>query len=544
MSPAHQRFFSLPELVIMVAPHLDKDDVSRLMRTCRQMHTAFKPWLFTRLELRYRPLRHNLFSSTETTLLFSRSIQDLRELEMHWPELAFYHNCILFNERFYIRDDDDDDRSAPSRPWWVSPLEPSYLAHTSYQATTTHVRPTQVCWIHHLNSQLVDLTLIDLAFQVKEDGELFALSINNLTHLTQLDLRLFIGTIDPFLLESTIFFCMLPSLQKLKFSTAYTSSDEDSSFINSEFDAESIAKAIVRNCGAIRHLAFDSLGCEVNDQFPFAIMEALPEQQVEGFYCYDSDFILDKQLASTAILKHSSTLRTLVLQDCFCLDSKAFQLILVNLEVGHYHELDELYQTLHKNLQLTVIVEFPWACTKVRSLALAIDIPELSGPGNSNKNIPYYRRQSPITLSEEDRQMFALLERLSIQIGKLTELGVLDLHTIRGSEFVPQTANRLARTYGRFPAMLSLGDKSAGRPGYLDYLQGLKQLWVLRGSLYADTDETRETTGQLEAAWMQENWPALEQAEFFPKGARPTPPFLWLMNQRKKQGVQLRLSYP
>ncbi|KAG0208568.1 hypothetical protein BGX33_006167 [Mortierella sp. NVP41] len=502
MSPAHQRFFSLPELVIMVAPHLDKDDVSRLMRTCRQMHTAFKPWLFTRLELRYRPLRHNLFSSTETTLLFSRSIQDLRELEMHWPELAFYHNCILFNERFYIRDDDDDD------------------------------------------SQLVDLTLIDLAFKVKEDGELFALSINNLTHLTQLDLRLFIGTIDPFLLESTIFFCMLPSLQKLKFSTAYTSSDEDSSFINSEFDAESIAKAIVRNCGAIRHLAFDSLGCEVNDQFPFAIMEALPEQQVEGFYCYDSDFILDKQLASTAILKHSSTLRTLVLQDCFCLDSKAFQLILVNLEVGHYHELDELYQTLHKNLQLTVIVEFPWACTKVRSLALAIDIPELSGPGNSNKNIPYYRRQSPITLSEEERQMFALLERLSIQIGKLTELGVLDLHTIRGSEFVPQTANRLARTYGRFPAMLSLGDKSAGRPGYLDYLQGLKQLWVLRGSLYADTDETRETTGQLEAAWMQENWPALEQAEFFPKGARPTPPFLWLMNQRKKQGVQLRLSYP
>ena len=50
--------------------------------------------------------------------------------------------------------------------------------------------------------------------------------------------------------------------------------------VPSERNAESIAKAIARTCDALRHLEFDTLGYKVNNQFPFAIIEALPEQQV------------------------------------------------------------------------------------------------------------------------------------------------------------------------------------------------------------------------------------------------------------------------
>ncbi|KAF9924078.1 hypothetical protein FBU30_005918 [Linnemannia zychae] len=323
-----------------------------------------------------------------------------------------------------------------------------------------------------------------------------------------------------------------------------------------DLDIDPIIKAILTSCAGIRNIAFDASDaiCQIeynipifpNSDLPFVVLEALPAEQVDGFYCYDSSFILNENVAKAIFQRHSFTLSTLVLQNCVSLEGKAVQVILttcsglINLEVGHFHKVDSLYESHERDLSIIEAIEQPWVCTKLKSLALAINM--IDG-GIFFFGGPYYRRSAPIELSCQEQTFFNQLETFYIQIGGLTELEELNLHTMWGSRPNLQGSGRLRRTYGSFPGMLSLGNKTTGRPGFLHCLNQLKKLRVLRGSVYADTDETLVTMGMPEAIWMLENWPSLEQAEFFPSGTEPTQPFRWMMAQRMN-GLPLRLSYP
>ena len=67
-------------------------------------------------------------------------------------------------------------------------------------------------------------------------------------------------------------------------------------------------------------------------------------------------------------------------------------------------------------------------------------------------------------------------------------------------------------------------------------LGGLSKLEELRGSVnLIPRDAYGYTTGQDEAEWMQEHWPNLRVAEFYPTQARNTYPtaaeFLWLQDR-------------
>jgi hypothetical protein len=67
-----------------------------------------------------------------------------------------------------------------------------------------------------------------------------------------------------------------------------------------------------------------------------------------------------------------------------------------------------------------------------------------------------------------------------------------------------------------FPGLLSLGDETTGRPGYLSWLGGLTKLKQLRGHVQTTTTETTKTVGQRELEWMVQHWPQLEVVELLP----------------------------
>ncbi|KAF9127108.1 hypothetical protein BG015_004597 [Linnemannia schmuckeri] len=96
-----------------------------------------------------------------------------------------------------------------------------------------------------------------------------------------------------------------------------------------------------------------------------------------------------------------------------------------------------------------------------------------------------------------------------------------------------------------FPGLLSLGDESLGRRGYLSWLSGLTKLRELRGHVQATTSETSKTVGQKELEWMLEHWPRLKVIELLPalrdRHGKPrslfpvdlSPPHIvWLQKQR------------
>ncbi|OAQ31988.1 hypothetical protein K457DRAFT_153946 [Linnemannia elongata AG-77] len=106
-----------------------------------------------------------------------------------------------------------------------------------------------------------------------------------------------------------------------------------------------------------------------------------------------------------------------------------------------------------------------------------------------------------------------MLERFYRQLGELTELEHLDL-SAAPSPLTPASLREKGVFLGSFPGMLSLGNESMGRPGYLRLLEGWKKLKYLRGSVQVFTVETSGTVGQDEFAWMVDNWPCLRYAAF------------------------------
>ncbi|KAF9910314.1 hypothetical protein EC991_006813 [Linnemannia zychae] len=660
----------MPELVFIVVSYLDKQDNSRLMKTSRLLHCAFRPYLFTQLDLRYRYQHTNLLSSVEAVKLFSKSVQDVRELRMTWLELAFYHNCLLSAKP--PKNPLSDSWEYPESPRWVSPLESARLPqliniqpmvfltrfhislhqHSKFvmcpYALTTGLRPlaalTQVCWILRLNPGLQDVGIHHLTVNERHEAALLALSLQDLTRLKWLDLSVYVGKNTTITAELIVFSCLPPSIQIFKIISSLQNPQDNSTVFNIDtgreeshetwwnsdasdldnirkvediinnpapasfdkleilymwdtwddvftpeivcdvfrrcpsirslrlpllpdgVDAYSIVQTIATTCPNIRHLLFDSLDYEAqvpededdeppeaNSWLPFDLLKALPAQQMEWFHCSSSVFELDEQEAWSAFQRHSTTLTSLVLEECSGLSSEALQVILttcgslLTLEVTHFEENDEFYQSQLLGLQVFHAIEYQWACTKLRSLAISIVIlPELR---DLNRYGPYYSRYPPVVLSEQEVLLFSQLERLYKQIGKLTELEELNLHTMWGSETDRLTPNRPIRTFGRFPLMLSLGgwNGDTQKLGYLHHLQGLKRLKTLRGSVYADTGETSVTMGSDEADWMLKNWPSLQQAEFFPANFKFLcySRFLYRIERCKSpNGAPLRISYP
>ncbi|KAK3836794.1 MAG: hypothetical protein J3R72DRAFT_450150 [Linnemannia gamsii] len=307
--------------------------------------------------------------------------------------------------------------------------------------------------------------------------------------------------------------------------------------ISSRDDFTTIADFIGQHCPHLRSIDCHEFVKSTDDLFPFRIMESIPVHRVEKLTFSGSFTKLTDPTVDLAFQRHSKTLQMIDLTQFhhssrMSISSVIFKecLNITNLSIGSLS--DSLY------IALDDAIEVSWSCTNLQQLKLCISGCEL--PCDPELD-PYYSRPAPIALTKAEEQQFSRLERLYYQIGRLSELQRLELTMVRIDE-QGQVMNTPWDQLLSLPGLLTLGDDSTGRPGYLNHLAGLTKLRKLLGSVRADAKDTADSVGWNEARWMDKHWPHLICASLFWADAVATEPFQWLKNQRQICGKKLLLG--
>ncbi|KAF9139161.1 hypothetical protein BG015_002152 [Linnemannia schmuckeri] len=633
--PASIRVFNIPELVSLITSHLDRDDLSRLLRTSQHMHTHCIPFLFKNLSLQYVNNGGGIFQSIVATLALAKNVQHVRSLVVNKLDAVYLFNCLIDFQETHAR-----VAGVPFvRPRWLPPPDPrtcQLIALPPLKNLTTlrfnmntiefptdcrYIIPSykstgaalpQVCWIIRQSPHLAYLEIQSITIQNPGRIRLLTDTIAALDFLKELSLTIISPKEDWLSIGSALFFSCSPTLEKFTTYMEPVSGDGDNGTdpsietqewylqakegekdvqgkqiaaprriapllklreatlcdmdttgsrqdviavlehcpnvetlrlpaISKGDSGADLANLIARLCPRVSSLMTAQIPGGADNELPFKVMEALPEQQVETLFCPGSSFRMDEMAARSIFQRHSTILRNLTLMFCGGIQSKAVQTILV--ECGALEKFEVRGYDTHGGLliHLEDAIEKPWACTRVKRFDLTVGVPELELIEDSE---PYYRRDPPIVLTPDEEQQFAMLEKLYRQIGMLTEVERLDfrLEWLDEDGFPTQDS---AYDTNAFPALLSLGDARTGRPGYLHLLAGLKKLRKLRGSVFMDLEETEETVDCKEVVWMDDHWRNLTIAEFFHNaGNEARDCFLWLKKQREHDPIPLTLGYP
>jgi hypothetical protein len=305
-----------------------------------------------------------------------------------------------------------------------------------------------------------------------------------------------------------------------------------------------LARDIAVSCPKLKSLThLDDSEDGTDGELAFRVLGALPEQQVQKFRCVgraNKDHVLDTR---AFFQRHSSTLREVVLFGCLYVRTMAAQVLLMECEAIEVLDIQCVGDLPGLCINLAEAIKFPWACTRMRQLKLTIGVPDEPLNRPTYQVEPYYLRPAPTTLLSAEKEQFEQLEVFYRQIGALTEVQTLHLEVFFYASGARSSLDEHVES-NTFPGMLSIGNPRSGRPGFLRHLGRLKNLKVLSGSVLAETKETLETMGWMEAVWMNEHWPVLEKAHFFLTDHKITEPFRWLLDQRRYDGKPLRLTCP
>ncbi|KAF9080873.1 hypothetical protein BGX23_001557 [Mortierella sp. AD031] len=284
-----------------------------------------------------------------------------------------------------------------------------------------------------------------------------------------------------------------------------------------------------------RLLAITSTPClQFRGEGVIEIMEALPEQQLRDIVCqhfYDASHVR----FAAAIMRHSETLQNFLINRSNGVQSSTIQTVLANCKA-----LKVLWVSSNRGggsirLLLEDAVAQDWACTRLDQLKIFMDLGSSGALGD-------------VLLTEvEQQERWVKLEKFYRQLGRLTELSILDIRCVRGLNTL---MGGLTIPYQKLslPGLLSLpkaeeGEEGPGtgvgrKRGYLHLLARLKDLRMIRGSFWAHTVENREMVGQAEMEWIVKTFPKLEQFELMPEnyqalGGYVVPEHLrWLQRER------------
>ncbi|KAF9144006.1 hypothetical protein BGX30_014095 [Mortierella sp. GBA39] len=184
----------------------------------------------------------------------------------------------------------------------------------------------------------------------------------------------------------------------------------------------SVLRSLFSNCPKLRSLnlniniearsiPLDNLS--EHDPLGFRILGSLLPQQIIKFSYSGILSAYNIPTLNASVLQHSTSLREIRLTgaDGHCyISASAILKECRNLEklcIPFLHECG-LFIPLDDTL------EHPWGCNKLTHLTFAISGCELSDESGVQ---PYYRRPTPITLTEDETQHFARLEELYRRIG-------------------------------------------------------------------------------------------------------------------------------
>ncbi|KAG0067825.1 hypothetical protein BGZ89_005655 [Linnemannia elongata] len=113
---ACERFFKVPELVLLLITHLEPRDISRFMLINHAFHSFCIPTLYHALTLNYTPEQSNLLHSAAATFMLAKHTRHVHKLHCGVLELVYFSIALLAF---------DDIKSQvtgtppPNRPNWL-----------------------------------------------------------------------------------------------------------------------------------------------------------------------------------------------------------------------------------------------------------------------------------------------------------------------------------------------------------------------------------------------------------------------------------------
>lgn len=281
------------------------------------------------------------------------------------------------------------------------------------------------------------------------------------------------------------------------------------------------------------------------------------------------------------IQRHSETLREIRFPWSYSFKSTTLQGILTKCQALEHLDIGGSSALNIKLWLEDMDPEVPWVSTRLRFLKMVVDwndkrdkpyLPprpaptvqlsigvcndrmsailtsrmRLGAPGTVNKQTVKEEVVVEVDPYEANRRRWSRLQWFYKQLGRLTELEVLDLRATTG--FAEEEPTKVLRPYEEFtfPRLLSLSDDEAaqvggrqqGKVGYLSELGQLRKLKELRGSFRVDRPVVKSYMGQKEVEFMNVHWPELRVAEFLPKDyeiaedVRIPSHIQWLIEQR------------
>lgn len=94
MTMSSETFFGIPELVTHLLSFLDRQDLSRLMRTSRLMYTTTAPLFFRDIDLRAIPARRLAYTRNGLTAL-ARNAHLVKDIRMDRKFFDLYYECLV-----------------------------------------------------------------------------------------------------------------------------------------------------------------------------------------------------------------------------------------------------------------------------------------------------------------------------------------------------------------------------------------------------------------------------------------------------------------
>lgn len=260
MEPAATRFFDIPELFAILATYLNRKEISRLMRTNRQLHQICTPSHYRSVLATYDHSRNynpgwddsipvpvdSIFRSVDAIRALSKNVHYVQELVLNLNDVVYYTNCVFAFQHIASQGatgQKQQHQQPLSRPPWLAPPDPlkcrilpippmtlltkleiDYTAPTALTSCPYYLRSakdprasvTHTSWILHLNPRLTHVTISGLTFKNVRDLRHVTTSINDLGMLQELSIAATVYKSATLARTgSTIFYSCPPSLCSL-----------------------------------------------------------------------------------------------------------------------------------------------------------------------------------------------------------------------------------------------------------------------------------------------------------------------------------------
>ncbi|KAG9066009.1 hypothetical protein KI688_001225 [Linnemannia hyalina] len=540
METAQDRFKDMTELIFMVASHLDHKDIASFRLTCHKYHDICQHFQYCDVRLTDRWTKEGLQTLANSaglirSLAFSESISKFLYVASLSPRLT-----VLNLEA--VKVDTAFDLYFLARA--LSSM--STLRSLSLKLYTKDLvaEETLKALVHNLPALLESFSLVFETLQGQrlppsdeedDDDEVRLVDTVSallgpiterkepLRRLTDWGLVITFGDIEADVIVPLFEF--LPELVSI---------DVPSIGLQAPVHTFDVATRISKACPKLRHLRKLHTYTDKEGTMALAFLHSMPVNTVESLHI--AQLSEDVRTFGDGLDFHKESIKSIVFDRCRWIDVDSLVSIFFqssNLEVFRISR--SFYSRFE--IPLECLVTQQWASTKFRELELYLRLTD-------NEQNPEHPADA-LTIAESIPDWAIDLERFYRQVGALTQLRILDLKVVVDNNRRFNEGRYLPYRDRTFPGLLTLEDRSRGRLGWLQLLDGLMNLEELHGSFNLDAMVPGFGFGQDEADWMVSHWPRLKFIELYTHCERDNvvlPPFVQSMMQRLP-GLKVARTY-